>query len=57
MKKLFALAAALLLLGPITGSQGQQAGTADLRAANEAWYEGKYTTALRAAPRRVHFCN
>ncbi len=47
MKKLFGLAMALLLLGPIAGSRGQQAGTAELRAANEAWYDGKYTTALR----------
>src|SRR5262245_31668055 len=48
MKKLFALTMALLLLGPIAGSRGQQTSEADLRAANDAWQEGKYTTALRA---------
>jgi hypothetical protein len=48
MKKLFALTMALLLLGPIAGSRGQQTGEADLRTAHDAWQDGKYTTALRA---------
>ncbi len=54
MKKIFALASALLLLSPIAIGYGQQlsgssaAGTADLRAADEAWQDGNYTAALGA---------
>ncbi len=51
MKKLLALTMLLmllLLLTVIPGSQGQEATKAELRAANDAWNDGKYATALRA---------
>jgi Tol biopolymer transport system component len=48
MKKILVLTIALLLLSPLTGINGQEANVADLRAANEAWDDGKYTVALRA---------
>jgi Tol biopolymer transport system component len=48
MKKLLTLTIALLLLSPLVGIKGQEASVADLRAANEAWDEGKYVVALRA---------
>ncbi|MGH9769657.1 MAG: TolB family protein, partial [Blastocatellia bacterium] len=48
MKKLLVLAIALLLLSPVAGINGQDTGAADLRAADEAWSDGKYVVALRA---------
>ena len=48
MKKILALTITLLLLSPLAGINGQEATVADLRAANEAWDDGKYTVALRA---------
>src|SRR5438552_18598885 len=51
MKKLFALTMLLMLLSLLTvipGSRGQEATNAELRAANDAWNDGKYATALRA---------
>jgi len=48
MKKILVLTIALLLPYPVAGINGQEANVADLRAANEAWDDGKYTVALRA---------
>ncbi len=48
MRKMLVLTIALLLLSPVAGSNGQEPGTADFRAANEAWSDGKYVFALRA---------
>lgn len=48
MKKLIALTIALSLLSPVVRSNGQEPNLADLRAANEAWDDGKYAVALRA---------
>lgn len=47
MKKVLVLTVTLFLLLPAARSKGQEMGLADLRAANEAWYEGKYADALR----------
>lgn len=41
MKKLITLATALLLCSPLNRGYSQQPGAADLRAANEAWFDGK----------------
>ena len=48
MKKILVLTITLLLLSPVAGINGQEAGVSDLRAADEAWKEGKYVVALRA---------
>src|SRR5262245_56542913 len=48
MKKILVLTITLLLLNPIAGINGQETSVTDLRAANEAWDDGKYTVALPA---------
>ncbi len=50
MKKILVLMIVLLLIAPLGQSHGQEA---DLRAANEAWLEGKYADALRMYLRLV----
>src|SRR5262245_6746231 len=46
-KKIFVLTVTLFLLIHIAWSKEQEPGAADLRAANEAWNDGKYIAALR----------
>ncbi|HEX2490446.1 MAG TPA: hypothetical protein VHR27_13625, partial [Blastocatellia bacterium] len=48
MKKILVLTITLSLLSPIAGINGQETVAADLRAAEEAWKDGKYVVALRA---------
>ncbi|MCI0338833.1 MAG: M20/M25/M40 family metallo-hydrolase [Acidobacteria bacterium] len=48
IKKILVLTILLLLLTPIAIINGQETSTADLRAANEAWNNGNYVTALRS---------
>lgn len=50
MKKILVLMIILLLITPLSKSHGQET---DLRAANEAWLEGKYADALRGYLRLV----
>ncbi|MBS1791591.1 MAG: M20/M25/M40 family metallo-hydrolase [Acidobacteria bacterium] len=50
MKKILVLIIAGLLIAPLTQSHGQES---DMRAANEAWLEGKYADALRMYLRLV----
>lgn len=50
MKKILVLMIALLLIAPLTKSSGQEM---ELRAANEAWFDGKYADALRGYLRLV----
>lgn len=45
-RKLIVLIVALVLL-PVVGGKGQGIGSAELRAANDAWNNGKYADALR----------
>ncbi|HMX29053.1 MAG TPA: hypothetical protein PKC13_25935, partial [Blastocatellia bacterium] len=45
-RKLIVLIVALVLL-PVVGGKGQGIGSAELRAANDAWNNGKYSDALR----------
>lgn len=46
MKKMLVCALACLALAFGRGSQGQEVGLNELRAANDAWQEGQYSTAL-----------
>ncbi|MFN0108125.1 MAG: M20/M25/M40 family metallo-hydrolase [Blastocatellia bacterium] len=50
MKKIFVLMIAFLLIAPLSQSHGQES---EMRAANEAWLEGKYSDALRGYLRLV----
>ncbi len=50
MKKILVLMIVLLLIAPLSKSYGQEA---NMRAANEAWLEGKYADALREYLRLV----
>ncbi len=50
MKKILVLLIVFLLIAPVSKSHGQEA---DMRAANEAWLEGKYADALQTYLRLV----
>ncbi len=44
---IFTLGLLLSILNPAAGIKGRQVGAEDLRAANDAWFEGNYIVALR----------
>lgn len=54
MKKTILLSLALFLFLPAIGSHGQGIGSAELRAANDAWNSGKYADALREYLRLIN---